>query len=46
MVGEDSCSGLFKQIHDAMEKRANNDLRPYGITMVQSMILIRLSEKE
>lgn len=46
MMMRDSCAELFKQIHDEMVKRANNDLRPYGITMVQVTALILLSQKE
>jgi DNA-binding MarR family transcriptional regulator len=36
---DDTLSKLFKQIHDAMERRANNELQGYGITMTQMMIL-------
>lgn len=43
---KNSCAALFKQIHDAMEKRANNELRSYGITMSQITTLILLSQKE
>ena len=42
-----STSGqLIKQIHDAIERRANQSLRQNGLTMVQIWVLMSLSEKE
>lgn len=35
----------IKQISDALEKRANNELRPEGLTMVQLWVLLLLREK-
>ncbi len=35
---------LIKQIHDAIEKRANNDLRSQDITLAQLMVLRTLHE--
>ncbi len=41
-----SCGTLLKQIHDIMEKNANNVLREQGLTISQSRVLILLDEKE
>lgn len=42
-----STSGqLIKQIHDAIERRANQSLRQNDLTMVQIWVLMSLSEKE
>ncbi len=41
-----SCGTLLKQIHDIMEKNANNILREQGLTISQSGVLILLDEKE
>lgn len=41
-----SCGTLLKQIHDIMEKNANNVLREQGLTISQSGVLILLDEKE
>ena len=35
---------LFKQIHDSLEKRANNQLRPKDLTMMQIVVLMSLRE--
>lgn len=37
---------LIKQIHDRLEKRANNDLRTTGLTMMQISVLLALSDAE
>ena len=36
------CSTLIKQIHDEMEKRANNSLRAQDLTMAQVGVLLEL----
>ncbi len=41
-----SCGKLLKQIHDEMEKRANNTLRIQGLTMMQGETLLILNEAE
>lgn len=41
-----SCGTLLKQIHDIMEKNANNVLREQDLTISQSGVLILLDEKE
>lgn len=35
---------LFKQIHESLEKRANHQLRPKDLTMMQIAVLITLRE--
>lgn len=35
---------LIKQIHDSLEKRANNALRPKGLTLMQMSVLAALQE--
>lgn len=35
---------LIKQIHDCLEKRSNNTLRPKGLTMMQVSVLMTLQE--
>ena len=37
------CATLFKQIHDSLEKQANNSLRSQGLTMAQMSVLVELS---
>ena len=37
-----SCGLLLKQLHDGMEKRANNDLRAHDLTMAQVSVLMLL----
>ncbi len=37
---------LFKIIKDAIESKANNDLKPYGLTFGQCAVLGYLSSKE
>ncbi len=49
MKDQNSCGALIKQIHDELEKNANNAMRVYDITMAQCsalMILNRASEKQ
>lgn len=41
-----SCCTLLKQIHDIMEKNANNVLREQELTISQSEVLVLLDEKE
>ena len=41
-----SCGTLLKQIHDIMEKNANNVLREQYLTISQSGVLVLLDEKE
>ena len=41
-----SCGTLLKQIHDIMEKNANNVLREQDLTISQSGALVLLDEKE
>ena len=35
MINRNDCGALIKQIHDELEKNANNAMRAYGITMAQ-----------
>nr|WP_325300009.1 MarR family transcriptional regulator [uncultured Dysosmobacter sp.] len=35
---------LFKRIHDSLEKRANHELRPKDLTMMQVSVLMTLRE--
>lgn len=37
---------LFKQIHDMLEKRANNELRKKGLTLMQVSVLTVLLDSE
>ena len=41
-----SCGALVKQIHDALEKDANNMMRPKGLTMAQFSVMMILREAE
>lgn len=41
-----SCGTLLKQIHEIMEKNANNVLREQELTISQSGVLVLLDEKE
>ncbi|MDO4537404.1 MAG: MarR family transcriptional regulator [Coriobacteriales bacterium] len=34
---------LFKQINETIERRANNDMRPQGVTMSQTHVLMELN---
>ena len=38
------CGFLIKQIHDALEKQANNDLRKQDLTMAQVAVLLALDD--
>ena len=42
----ESCGGLIKQIHDALERNANNAMRPQGMTMAQFGVLLALGWEE
>lgn len=44
MRKENTCGAILKQIHDALEKNANNGLRSQGITMVQVSMLMALED--
>ncbi|MDO4304909.1 MAG: winged helix DNA-binding protein [Bacillota bacterium] len=49
MIDQNSCGTLIKQIHDEMEKNANNDMRAHDLTMAQCNALLILngtSEKQ
>lgn len=37
---------LIKQLHDSLERQANNHLRPKGLTMMQVAVLMKLREAE
>ena len=43
---QESCGTLLKQIHDALEKQANNTLRADGLTMAQVGVLLMLDRAE
>lgn len=43
MTDQNSCGSLIKQIHDELEKNANNAMRAYDITMAQCGTLIALN---
>lgn len=44
MINQNSCGALIKQIHDELEKNANNALRADGITMAQCGALLILND--
>lgn len=44
MKNEDTCGAMVKQIHDELEKRANNALRPHNLTMAQMNVLLELND--
>lgn len=44
MKENNSCGALIKQIHDELEKKGNNAMRSFDITMVQCQTLILLGE--
>lgn len=46
MNNQTSCGALIKQIHDELEKRVNNALRPLDLTMAQIGVLLALSESD
>ena len=41
-----TCGGLIKQIHDELEKNANNALRRDDLTLSQISVLLTLAEAE
>lgn len=44
MHNQDTCGAILKQLHDELEKNANNALRPQGITMAQVGVLLLLKD--
>lgn len=44
MQVKETVGEYIKQISDALEKRANNELRPEGLTMVQLWVLLLLRD--
>lgn len=44
MSMQESCAAMIKQVHDALEKQANNAMRPQGMTMAQFGVLMLLRE--
>lgn len=42
MTDQNSCGALIKQMHDTLERNANNALRARGITMTQCGALLAL----
>ena len=42
MIDQNSCGALIKQIHDELEKNANNAMREQDITMTQCVTLVTL----
>lgn len=46
MRGPMSCGLLLKQIHDGLEKKANNDLRTHDLTVAQIAVLMILDGAE
>ena len=42
MIDQNSCGALIKQIHDELEKNANNAMRIQNITMAQCVALVVL----
>ena len=46
MNGKPTSGQLIKQLHDAIERQANNSLRQNGLTMVQIWVLLLLDEKD
>ena len=45
MIPRPDCGMLLKQIHDAIEKRANHDLKNSGLTLSQARFLMYLLER-
>lgn len=43
MIDQNSCGALIKQIHDELEKNANNAMRVHEITMAQCGALLILN---
>jgi len=46
MKKQDGCGAIIKQIHDKLEKNANNALRSEKLTMTQIGLLVELYETE
>lgn len=44
MINQNTCGAIIKQIHDELEKNANNALRPQGLTMAQVGALLVLRD--
>lgn len=44
MINQNTCGAIIKQIHDELEKNANNALRPQGLTMAQVGTLLALKD--
>lgn len=44
MSNQDTCGAILKQLHDELEKNANNALRPQGLTMAQVGVLLILKD--
>lgn len=44
MKNQNTCGAMIKQIHDELEKRANNALRPHNLTMAQMSVLLALND--
>lgn len=44
MLSQAPCGFFIKQINDAMERRANNDLRNQDLTMAQVTVLMTLND--
>ena len=44
MLSQSPCGFFIKQIHDAMDRRANNDLRNQDLTISQIAVLIILND--
>lgn len=44
MINQNTCGAIIKQIHDELEKNANNVLRPQGLTMAQVGALLVLRD--
>lgn len=46
MIDSNTYGSLIKQIHDSLEKQANNTMRPHDITMAQFGVLLALNGAE
>lgn len=44
MKNQNTCGAIVKQINDELERRANNALRPHGLTMAQMHVLLTLDD--
>ncbi|MGM9670560.1 MAG: MarR family winged helix-turn-helix transcriptional regulator [Oscillospiraceae bacterium] len=43
-MDQNTCGALIKQMHDELEKNANNAMRAQGITMAQCVALLALNQ--